>query len=60
MSKSEKWLALLITFICILLTQNAFPQSGREYRRSAVMRGNLVKTVFGNWGVIGQPETAGE
>jgi hypothetical protein len=36
-----------------------FPQSGREYRRSAVMRGNLVKTVFGNWGVIGQPASKG-
>src|SRR3990172_4937654 len=36
-----------------------FPQSGREFRRSAVMRGNLVKTVFGNWGVIGQPASRG-
>src|SRR3972149_576365 len=36
-----------------------FPQSGREYRRSAVMRGNLVKTIFGNWGVIGQPSSRG-
>ena len=30
-------------------------QSGREFRRSAVMNGNQVRTVFGNWGVIGQP-----
>jgi hypothetical protein len=37
-----------------------FSQSGPEYRRSAVMRGNLVKTVFGNWGVIGQPAEKGD
>src|SRR5512143_3571379 len=30
-------------------------QSGRENRKSAVMNGNQVRTVFGNWGVIGQP-----
>lgn len=34
---------------------SADAQSGREYRRSAVMNGNQVRTVFGNWGVIGQP-----
>jgi hypothetical protein len=37
----------------------AFAQSGSEYRRSAVMRGNLIKTVFGNWGVVGQPSEKG-
>ncbi len=34
-------------------------QSGREFRRSNVVAGNRVKTVFGNWGVIGQPSTGG-
>ncbi len=34
---------------------SAFAQSGRENQRSAVMNGNQVRTVFGNWGVIGQP-----
>ncbi|MBN2416315.1 hypothetical protein JXO52_10760 [bacterium] len=34
-------------------------QSGPQYQRSAIMRGNLVKTVFGNWGVIGQPADKG-
>lgn len=29
--------------------------SASQYYRSAVMDGNNVKTVFGNWGVIGQP-----
>lgn len=35
-------------------------ESGEIYRRHAVMRGNLVKTVFGNWGVIGQPASVGK
>jgi hypothetical protein len=33
--------------------------SDRAYQRSAIMDGNQVKTVFGNWGVIGQPSTKG-
>ena len=33
--------------------------SGREFRRTAIHNGNQVKTVFGNWGVIGQPATKG-
>jgi len=42
----------IICSACAALSQN---QSGRQYRRSAVMNGNQVRTVFGNWGVIGQP-----
>ena len=38
------------------LTQNP---SGREFRRTAIHNGNQVKTVFGNWGVIGQPAAKG-
>ncbi len=34
-------------------------QSGREYRRTAIMNGNQVRAVFGNWGVIGQPSNLG-
>jgi hypothetical protein len=33
--------------------------SGRVYRRSGVLNANQVRTVFGNWGVIGQPSTGG-
>ncbi len=33
--------------------------SGAQFTRSAVMAGNQVKTVFGNWGIIGQPATEG-
>ncbi len=43
---------ILTTF---LLAPSMLAQSGREYRRSAIMNGNQVRTVFGNWGVIGQP-----
>ena len=39
-----------------MLSQNP---SGREFRRTAVHNGNQVKTVFGNWGVIGQPAGKG-
>ncbi|HSQ75538.1 MAG TPA: hypothetical protein VLT13_08275, partial [Bacteroidota bacterium] len=45
--------ALILT--TIILAPLVLAQSGREYRRSAVMNGNQVRTVFGNWGVIGQP-----
>ncbi len=33
--------------------------SGRQYRQWAIMNGNQVQTVFGNWGVIGQPQEQG-
>ena len=46
---------LLIVSVPLVL----FGQSGREYRRTAVHNGNQVRTVFGNWGVIGQPSTGG-
>ncbi|MBI5648631.1 MAG: hypothetical protein HY962_16995 [Ignavibacteriae bacterium] len=52
----------IILFALVLLAASAaqsFAQSGREYRRSNVMSGNRVKTVYGNWGVIGQPGTGG-
>jgi hypothetical protein len=34
-------------------------QSSSQYRRSALMNANQVRTVFGNWGVIAQPATLG-
>ncbi|MFH1213451.1 MAG: hypothetical protein V1681_05145, partial [Candidatus Neomarinimicrobiota bacterium] len=34
-------------------------QSGKAFRRSAIHNGNLVRTVYGNWGVIGQPSQKG-
>ncbi len=34
-------------------------ESGRVYRRTNVHNGNQVKSVFGNWGVIGQPCSGG-
>lgn len=33
--------------------------SGREFRRTGIHNGNLVRTVFGNWGVVGQPADKG-
>ncbi len=53
---------LLYSFVFIgipsVLAQTQQP-SGRIYRRTAIMNGNQVQTVFGNWGVIGQPEEQG-
>jgi hypothetical protein len=50
-------LTLLVLFV---LSENILAQnSGRVYRRSGVLNANQVRTVFGNWGVIGQPSTAG-
>ena len=44
---------ILWCVLCCFLS--AQENSGQEYRRSAIHNGNLVKTVFGNWGVVGQP-----
>ena len=49
-------MCVYIILFAILLAQQ---ESGQEYRRSAIHNGNLVKTVFGNWGVVGQPAYAG-
>ncbi len=50
---------ILASILVIILNIELYGQSGRVYRRSSIMRGNLVKTVFGNWGVIGQPAEKG-
>ncbi|HUL44661.1 MAG TPA: hypothetical protein VLY03_09920 [Bacteroidota bacterium] len=49
-----------IAFGALLLLQagleaKQYTQSGRQFRRFAIMNGNNVRTVFGNWGVIAQP-----
>lgn len=45
-----------ILLILLLVTTIVHSQhSGPEFYRSAVMNGNNIMTVFGNWGVIGQP-----
>ena len=51
-----KTIIITLTILNTLSSQNP---SGREYRRTAVHNGNQVKTVFGNWGVIGQPPSQG-
>jgi len=50
---------LAVVFMLLLWWSMSVAQSGREYRRSAVHNGNQVRTVFGNWGVIGQPRDKG-
>ena len=46
---------VVLVFSCTF----AFGQSGREYRRIGIHNGNQVRTVFNNWGVIGQPAEGG-
>jgi hypothetical protein len=50
-----------ITFLLLLNISTIFAQqsSGRQYRQWAIMNGNQVQSVFGNWGVIGQPAEQG-
>jgi len=50
-------LAIFIVEISFVAAQNN--DSGFQYHRTAILNGNQVKTVFGNWGVIGQPATSG-
>lgn len=47
--------------LCLVGLSFSFSQeaSGRQFRRSGIHNGNLVRTVFGNWGVIAQPGEKG-
>jgi hypothetical protein len=48
----------ILLLLCI--TIRLFSQSsGPLFYKSGVMNGNNIKTVFGNWGVIGQPADVG-
>ncbi|HMD14512.1 MAG TPA: hypothetical protein VKI62_07805, partial [Bacteroidota bacterium] len=46
---------ILLAVHSVTFAQVGNTPSGRQYRLSAVMNGNQVRTVFGNWGVIAQP-----
>jgi hypothetical protein len=48
--------AVILNTTAVILAQQS---SGRSYRQWAIMNGNQVQTVFGNWGVIGQPSEQG-
>ncbi|MDZ7343731.1 MAG: hypothetical protein ONA90_04385, partial [candidate division KSB1 bacterium] len=57
-SGALKAVVMIFAFASILPVE-ALAQSGAEFRRSGIMDGNLVQTVYGNWGVIGQPAQRG-
>ncbi|MEW6512208.1 MAG: hypothetical protein AB1428_14755 [Bacteroidota bacterium] len=48
--------------LCALFAGTAIglAQSGRQFTRTGIMNGNQVRTVFGNWGIIGQPANEGK
>ena len=51
---------LLLIVLLIGLSCPLYPQtSGPAYMRAAILGANRVQTVFGNWGVIGQPASYG-
>jgi len=54
-----KKITLSFMLIIAMLAGDLLAESGPLYRRYNVHRGNLVKTVFGNWGVVGQPADKG-
>ena len=48
----------VLAAVAALILGSAFAsgqESGRAYRRVGIHNGNQVRTVFNNWGVIGQP-----
>ncbi|MFZ4618958.1 MAG: hypothetical protein ACOYNS_00250 [Bacteroidota bacterium] len=51
----KKILSSILALVLVIGSERAFSQSGSQYYRSAVHNANRVKSVFGNWGVIGQP-----
>ncbi|MGE5313224.1 MAG: hypothetical protein ACM3Q4_00860 [Acidobacteriota bacterium] len=53
MKKSLSLVLLMLIALCAV--ERGMADSGPQYYRTAVHNGNRVKTVFGNWGVIGQP-----
>lgn len=46
--------------LCVPASLLFAQSSDRTYRRTAILNGNQVRTVFGNWGVIGQPAEQGK
>jgi hypothetical protein len=53
MKKNLSIILLILTALAV--SERGMADSGPQYYRSAVHNGNRVMTVFGNWGVIGQP-----
>ena len=56
MNKRLLTASLLLAVSC---GPSALGDSGAQYRKSAIMNANQVRTVFGNWGVIAQPADQG-
>ncbi|MEN3039335.1 MAG: hypothetical protein ABDI07_09340, partial [Candidatus Kryptonium sp.] len=55
-------LILCLLLLQIVVSNLTFAQKlrgDRTFRKVGIHNGNLVKTVFGNWGVIAQPSTQG-
>jgi len=51
----KKYINIILLFSITFLQE----ESGDIYRRYGIHNGNLVRTVFSNWGVVGQPGDKG-
>ncbi len=58
-NKRQRIIISTAAVLLFLISTLLYAESGRPYRRRGIHRGNLVKTVFGNWGVVGQPDDKG-
>jgi len=56
---SNKILSASIVLVVVSTFLFSQERSGREFRRFGIHNGNLVRTVFGNWGVVAQPGDKG-
>lgn len=59
LKNSRKIIFVTSIILMLIVAGLLFAESGRSYRRYNVHSGNLVKTVFGNWGVVAQPDDKG-
>jgi hypothetical protein len=57
--RQNKYFLIFVAIFTLSASHLQSQNSGRAFRKSAVLNGNRVKTVFGNWGVIGQPSNKG-
>ncbi|MBU0529212.1 hypothetical protein KKF86_05595, partial [bacterium] len=55
----KKSFQLIISLTVLSAVVLAQQYSDQVYRKTGIHNGNLVRTVFGNWGVVGQPADKG-
>ena len=59
MKRAMMKIGYLSFLLACVAVEPAMSQSGFQYQRTGVLNANQVRTVYGNWGVIGQPCNGG-